>query len=144
MSTHNPNDPNVTGREATDAEIARRNAYVKGRNDENNVQRQVRGYERASVQAQANDSAASGLLVGLLIALLAGGVGAMLYFMGGDRTAPVSLPETDIDVTEVEVPEVEAPDINMEVPEVEVPDVEAPEVEVPEVNAEAPEAPAAE
>lgn len=143
MSTNNLNDPNVKGnvtaREATDAEVARRNAYVKGRNDENNVQRQVRGYERASAQAQANDSAASGLLVGLLIALLAGGVGAILYFAGSDRTAPVSIPDTDINVTEVEVPEVEAPDVDIEAPDVEVPDVE-----VPDVNVEAPEAPEAE
>ena len=108
------------------------------------------------LQSRADDNAASGLLLGLFIALLAAGVGAALYFLSGDRTAPVAVPQiqkettTEKETTIIErdnsQPAVEPPDVQVNVPEVSVPEVSAPEVNVPDVNItnEIPAEPAAE
>lgn len=98
MPTNNVNDSSINGiqgREATPEEIARRDGYVQGRNDENYVQGSVRAQERAAAQTAANDGAASGLIVGLMIALLAGAVGAAVYFLSTDSTTPVVAPEVE-------------------------------------------------
>ena len=55
----------VSGRPATPEEIAKREGYVQGRSDEDYVQRNLRSQEGAIAQSRADDSAASGLLVGL-------------------------------------------------------------------------------
>ncbi len=158
--TANPNDqpnPNlggVRGREATPEEIARRDGYVKGRTDENYVQGGLRSQERVAAQAQVNDSAASGMIIGITIAVLAALVGAALYFLTGDRNnvAPVAVPqierertiekETTVIEREVPSPDVSLPDVQVDVPDVQV---NVPEVPAPDVNItnEAP-APAAE
>ena len=123
----------VKGRPATPEEIAKREGYVQGRSDEDYVQRNLRSQESAIAQSRADDSAASGLLLGLLIALLAAGAGAAFYFLGGDRTptAPVAAPpvqkETIKEKTIIEKqsspPAVSAPDVNITVPDVKAPDV---------------------
>ena len=170
----NPNNPNidgVRGREATPEEIARRDGYVQGRNDENVVQGTARSRERAAAQAAANDSAASGLVVGLIIALLAAGVGAAVYFLADPEPTPVVAPKVEKEpqvqreiIREKETTIIErdnstpapAPDVNVSVPETPAPDVNiinqepaepepaaepAPEPE-PAVEAPATEAPA--
>ena len=133
----NPNNPNidgVRGREATPEEIARRDGYVQGRNDENYVQGAVRGQERAVAQQTANDSAASGLIVGLMIALLAAGVGAAVYFLSGNSTpTPVVAPEVE------QPPKVEK-EIIREKTIIERNNTTTP-APTPEVNIEAPQAP---
>lgn len=134
----NPNIDGVRGREATPEEIARRDGYVQGRNDENVMQGTARSRERAAAQAAANDSAASGLIVGLIIALLAAGVGAAVYFMARPEPTPVVAPEVDREpqvqreiIREKETTVIErdnstsapAPDVNISVPETPAPDV---------------------
>ena len=123
----------VSGRPATPEEIAKREGYVQGRSDEDYVQRDLRSQEGAIAQSRSNDSAASGLIVGLLIALLAAGAGAAFYFLGGDRTptAPATAPtvqkETIKEKTIIEKqsppPAVSLPDVKVTVPDVKVPDV---------------------
>ncbi len=137
MAINNPNDPNIDGirgREATPEEIARRDGYVQGRTDENYVQGAVRGQERVNAQEIANDSAASGLIVGLMIALLAAGVGAAVYFLARPEPAPVVTPEVEKTpqvqketvrektIIERQAP-APAPDVNISVPETPAPDV---------------------
>ncbi len=134
MATDNhPSDQNldgVRGREATPEEIAQRDGYVRGRTDENYVQQNLRGQERGIAQSRADDNAASGLLLGLFIALLAAGVGAALYFLSGDRTAPVAVPQiqkettTEKETTIIErdnsQPAVELPDVQVDAPDVNI------------------------
>lgn len=137
----------VSGREATREEIARRDGYVQGRNDENYAQGALRTQERMIAQERANDSAASGMLVGLLIALLAAGAGAALYFFTGDRTnvVPVAVPQVEKETTkettiierEVQAPEVSLPDVQVDVPEVNLPDVDINEASEPVAEPEA-------
>lgn len=134
----------VQGREATPEEIARRDAYRQGRSDANYAQNQLRNQEQAAAYAREESSAASGVVVGLLIALLAGAVGVALYFLTGSRSNPVpataptiereSVIERETTVIERDnpAPDVSLPDVQVEVPEVSVPDVN---VNVPEVNA---------
>lgn len=166
MTNQNDNLSGVHGRKATPEEIARRDGYVKGRNDENYVQGSLRSQGRVAAQAQINDSAASGMLIGIIIAILAAVVGGAMYFLTGDRTnvAPIAVPqierektiekETTIIEREVPSPDVSLPDVQIDVPEIQI---EAPEVSAPDVNvidetvepkaeepAEAVEAPAAE
>lgn len=148
---NNPSHQNldgVSGREVTPEEIAQRDGYVRGRSDENSVQNSLRGQDRAVAQAQANDNAASGLVFGLIIALLAAGVGAAVYFLSGDRTAPVAVPQierqttTEKETTIIEkdspAPAVSLPDVQIDVPQVEAP-------AVPDINItnQEPAAPAA-
>lgn len=141
---------NTIGRQPTPEEVARRDGYVQGRTDENYVQDSARGQERAVAQARANDSAASGIVFGLCIALLAAVAGGAIYFLMGDRTNvdPVSVPQIEKETIEREttVIEQEAPAPAVETPAAAPPDVniQAPEVNVPDVNVtnEAPEAPA--
>ncbi len=141
----------VTGREPTPEEVARHDGYIRGRNDENYVQGSVRSQERAVAQSRANDSAASGMVLGLCIALLAAGAGAAVYFLAGDRTevAPVVVPqierekttekETTIIERESPAPAITLPDVNVPDVNIQVPDVNAPDVDV---TNETPEAPA--
>lgn len=143
----------VRGREATPEEIAQRDGYVKGRTDENYVQQNLRGQEGAIAQSRADDNAASGLLIGLFIALLAAGVGAALYFLSGDRTAPVAVPQiqkettTEKETTIIErdnpQPALQLPDVQVDVPAVSVPDVNITN-EAPAQPQAAPAEPAAE
>lgn len=145
---NNPSDQGlegVRGREATREEVARRDGYVQGRSDENYAQGTMRTQERMIAQERANDSAASGLLIGLLVALLAAGAGAALYFLTGDRTnvVPVSVPQVEKETTrettiierEVQAPDVSLPDVQVDVPDVNLPDVNITN-EVPEPAAE--------
>ncbi|MGB3571608.1 MAG: hypothetical protein WA901_11430 [Phormidesmis sp.] len=144
----------VHGRPATPEELARRDGYVKGRNDENYAQGTIRTHERVAAQAQANDSAASGLLIGLLVALVAAGAGAALYFLTGDRTntVPVAVPQIEKETTkettviEREVPssDVSLPDVQINVPDVNVPAIDAPDVNITNEAPEPAAAPAAE
>jgi len=138
----------VHGRPATPEELARRDGYVKGRNDESYAQGTIRTHERIAAQSQANDSAASGLLVGLLVAVIAAGAGVALYFLTGDRTnpAPVAVPQIERETTkETTVIEREAPSPDVSLPDVQinVPDVNVPDVNVPDVNVNVPDAGAA-
>lgn len=151
--------PGVHGREATPEEIARRDGYVRGRSDETYVQGHLRNQERADAQARANDSAAGGMLFGIILAILAAGVGAVVYFLTGDRTIPTPAPqverervierETTIIERDNPAPAVELPDVQVDVPEVSLPDIniteEAPadstEAPVPAAEAEAEAAP---
>jgi hypothetical protein len=145
MALHNQSDSQsdsqnlrgITGREATPEEVALRDGYVEGRNDEGYQQRDLRRQERAVVQAQANDQAASGMIFGLIVAVLAAGIGAAFYFLSGDRTnlVPVAVPQVQKETTIIEkqspaapapaapAPNVTLPDIRINVPEVKVPDV---------------------
>ena len=141
----------VTGREPTPEEVARHDGYIRGRNDENYVQGSVRSQERAVTQARANDNAASGMVFGLCIALLAAGAGVAAYFLLGDRpdVVPVSVPQIEREKTiekettvierdsappAVTLPDVNVPDVNIQVPEIQTPDVN--------ITNQAPEAPA--
>ena len=101
-------------------EAAKREGYVRGRNDENYVQNDLRVRERSVVST--HDSAASGLVFGLIIAMLAALVGGAFYFLGGDRgtnVMPVAVPQTEPETTN----EIKLPDVNVETPEINVPDV---------------------
>ena len=134
---NNPSETNMSGihgRPATPEEIAQRDGYVKGRSDEHYVQRDLRDQERVIAQSRANDNAASGLVFGLIIALLAAGIGAAFYFLSGDRTdvVPVAVPQiqkettTEKETTVIEKdsqPAISLPDVQVNVPEVNVPDV---------------------
>ena len=158
----NPRLDGVTGREPTPEEVARRDGYVQGRSDENYVQGSVRSQERAVAQTRANDSAASGMVLGLFLALLAAGVGAAIYFLTGDRTSvePVVVPQIERETTierdttvierespapAVELPDVNVPDVNIQVPDVDVPDVDVTdETAAPAENAEEASEPASE
>ncbi len=162
ISNNNPSDPNidgVQGRPATPEEIAQRDGYVKGRNDEHYVQGNLRDQERVVAQSRANDNAASGLVFGLIIALLAAGVGAAFYFLSGDRTdvVPVAVPQiqkettTEKETTVIErdtQPAMSLPDVQMNVPDVNVPDVnitnQTPPAPAPAAEPKAAPAPVAE
>lgn len=154
---------NVQGRPATPEEVARRDGYVQGRNDEYVTQNQVRMQEHTVARTQSDNSAASGLLTGLLIASMAAGIGAALYFLMGDRTnvVPVSAPqieretvrekETTVIEREAPTPDVSMPDVQIDVPDVSMPEVNitneapaeaAPAEAAPAEAAPAPEAPA--
>ena len=137
----------IHGRPATPEEVAQRDGYVQGRSDEHYVQRNLRDQERVVAQSRANDNAASGLVFGLIIALLAAGIGAAFYFLSGDRTdvVPVAVPQiqkettTEKETTVIErdsQPAVNLPDVQVNVPEVNVPDVN--------ITNQTPAAPAAE
>lgn len=148
----------VRGRAATPEEVAQRDGYVQGRNDEYATQSQMRAQEQLAAQRRADDSAASGLLTGLLLALLAAGVGALAYFLLTPRTdvTPATAPqieretirerETTIIEREAPTPDVSLPDVQIDVPDVSLPDVnitneapaEAEPTEAPAAEAEAP------
>jgi len=152
----NLSDPSlsgVKGRAATPEEAARRDGYVKGRNDENYTQSNLRAQERVVAEsrsrARENDSAASGMLLGLIVALIAAGVGAALYFLTGDRTnsvVPVAVPQIEKETTEkettiiereVSAPPVSLPDVQVDLPDVNVPDINVTnEASAPESAAE--------
>lgn len=156
MTNNNLSDQSLSGvhgREATPEEVARRDGYVKGRNDENYAQGNLRAQERiaaeSSARARENNSAASGMLLGLVVAALAAGVGAALYFLAGDRSnnvAPVAAPqieertierETTVIEREVPTPPVSLPDVQVDVPEVNLPDIDVTnEASEPETVAE--------
>ncbi len=137
-ANNNPNDENlegVHGRPATPEEVAQRDGYVRGRNDENYAQRNLREQDRAIAQARSDDSTASGLVFGLAIAFLAASVGVAFYFLSSDRTpAPVAAPqiqkervvekETTIIEKQAPAPAESLPDIQVDVPEVKVPDID--------------------
>ena len=154
MATNRSNIDGVTRRDATPEEVARRDGYVQGRNDENYVQDNVRRQERAAAQTAVNDSATSGLVVGFLIALLAAGIGAAVYFLGRPAPAPVAAPEVE------QAPQIQreiirertlierenaapapAPEVNVSTPETPAPEVNIINQE-PAESAPAPEAPA--
>jgi hypothetical protein len=89
-------DETITTRPATDREIAYRNGYVQGRALE-----QTENYRRRTMQARireqqarlrAENGAASGVIIGFLIALIAAVVGSIVYF-AGDRNPEVQTPE---------------------------------------------------
>lgn len=162
-NTSNSNISGVHGRAATPEEIARRDGYVQGRSDENYVQGSMRNQERAIARAEANDSAASGVLIGLSLAVLATLAGAAVYFITGDHTqvAPVAEPdiieretvrenntETTIIERESAAPSPSVPDVQIDVPDVQLPDVnvtnEAPAEPAAEPKATEPEAAAPE
>ncbi len=127
----------VSGRPATPEEIAQRDGYVRGRSDENYLQGNLREQERLVAPVQTDDSAANGMVLGIIIALLAAGVGAAVYFLSGDRTAPVAAPVIERPtVTERETTIIER---DNPVPAVTVPDVQVPEVQVPDVQVEVPD-----
>lgn len=103
-------------------DTAKREGYIQGRSDESYVQRSVRSQERAAANARSTDNAASGMVFGFVIALLAALVGGGFFLLSGDRTTnvlPVSVP----DVEAPSVTEIELPDVQVEVPDVEIPDV---------------------
>ena len=150
MTTNNPSNERldgIHGRPATPEEVAQRDGYVQGRTDESYTQNQMRAQDRAIAQSRANENAANGLMTGLLIALLAAGIGAALYFLTGDRTnvVPVSVPQTEKETVrekettiierEVQAPDVSLPDVQIDVPDVSLPDVnitnEAPAADAP-------------
>ncbi len=152
--TDSENLQGISGREATPEEIALRDGYVEGRNDEDYRQRDLRRQERAVSQAQANDEAASGVIFGLIVAVLAAGIGAAFYFLSGDRTnlVPVAVPQIQKETTIIEkqspaapapaAPNVTLPDVRINVPDVNVPDVNVPDVNITnEVPAQPPAAP---
>ena len=154
MTINNPSETNmngVHGRPATPEEIAQRDGYVQGRNDEHSVQRNLRDQERVIAQSRANDNAASGLVFGLIIALLAAGIGAAFYFLSGDRTdvVPVAVPQiqkettTEKETTVIErdsQPAINLPDVQVNVPEVNVPEVNVPDVNITNQTSPAPAA----
>lgn len=125
-----------------DEEAAKREGYVRGRNDENYVQRDLSARERSVVGA--NDSAASGLVFGLIVAMLAVLIGGAFYFLSGDRgnnVVPVAVPQTETETTN----EIKLPDVNVEMPDVNVPDVNVPDVNITnQTPAQEPTAPPAE
>lgn len=129
----NQNLSGVKGRRATPEEVARRDGYVQGRKDENSLNytlnhRQVATQERA-------DGVANGVIIGLIVALLAGGIGAALYLLSSERNVvPVSVPGSNETRTEIKLP-----DVNVEAPDVKVPEVRLPDVQVPDVNVQVPE-----
>ncbi len=163
MAIHDQSDSQnlhgITGREATPEEVALRDGYVEGRSDEGYQQRDLRRQERAVVQAQANDQASSGVIFGLIVAVLAAGIGATFYFLSGDRTnlVPVAVPQVQKETTIIEkqspaapapaAPNVTLPDVRINVPEVKAPDVnitnEAPPAQPSAAPAPAAPAPAA-
>jgi hypothetical protein len=95
-----------------------------------------------------NNSAAGGLLTGILLAtLVALGLGALFAFnRGGDNSEPAgrqTIIERTKEVVPVpQAPDVQPPDVNITVPKVEAP--KAPDVNVTIPNPTAPAAPAAE
>ena len=146
----------VTGREPTPEEVARHDGYIRGRNDENYVQGGVRSQERVVAQARANDSAASGMVFGLCIALLAAGAGVAAYFLMGDRTdvIPVTVPqiekekttekETTVIERETSAPAITLPDVNVPDVNIQVPETKAPNVNITNESPEAATEPTAE
>lgn len=125
--------PGVRGREVTPEEVARRDGYVQGRSDESYVQGNLRSREREDARARANDSAASGMLFGIVLAVLAAGTGVAVYFLAGDRAIQTPVPqverervierETTVIERENSAPAIELPDVQVDVPEVNLPDV---------------------
>lgn len=125
----------VRGRPATPEEIAQRDGYVRGRQDESHVQRDLRDrdlreYDRVIAQSRANDNAASGVVFGIAIAVVAAGVGIAAYFLlgGNDNSltpaeAPPVQRETVIErETIIERPNAapaeSLPDVQIDVPDV--------------------------
>jgi hypothetical protein len=98
--------------------------------------------------ARENNSAAGGLVTGILLAaLVALGLGALFVFNRGDSSAPTGgqtiIERTrEIPVPQPQAPDVQPPDVNITVPKVEAPQV--PDVNVTLPSPAAPEAPAAE
>ncbi|HEY9859275.1 MAG TPA: hypothetical protein V6D16_07200 [Candidatus Obscuribacterales bacterium] len=98
--------------------------------------------------ARENNSAAGGLLTGILLAaLVALGLGALFVFnRGGDSSEPAGrqtiIERTREVVPQPQAPDVQPPDVNITVPKVEAPQV--PDVNITIPSPAAPQAPATE
>lgn len=93
MTTENHNfKKSIKGRQATPQEVAYRDGYVQGKVNEYHEQRYRRAKDAQIHEHRArvreNESAASGLLLGLLLAAILGTAGAIFYFMGRDSVEP--------------------------------------------------------
>lgn len=146
--TQNPNEPyidpnTVKGRPATSEEQAYRDGYVSGRVNEDRAQANLRIQRDADSRARASNDAASGLLIGVLVALIAAAIGGIAFYLSRDTAVPETQAPTEnntvIETPQVEPPEVEVPDVNVTVPDVNITAPEAPAPEAP-VN-EAPSEP---
>lgn len=98
--------------------------------------------------ARENNSASSGLMLGILLtSLVALGLGALFLFnRGGESSAPTGSPTIiertrEVPVPQPQAPDVQPPDVNITLPKVEAPQ---PDVNVTIPSPAAPEAPAAE
>lgn len=100
-------------------EAAKRQGYMEGRHHESLVQKRVSAWRR-TVQASANNGAATGLIFGLLISGLLVVVTAFV-FLGNDQdeVVPVPVPALDSNTTDIDMP-----DVNVDAPDVQVPDVQ--------------------
>lgn len=127
----------VHGRVATPEEVAQRDGYVQGRQDEHYVQRELREYDKVIAQSRAKDNAASGVVFGIAIAIAAAAVGVAAYFLlANERTtdlAPTVAPPTQQDTLIDREPTIEqpspAPPVSLPDVQIDVPDVNAPDVD---------------
>ena len=144
---NNINDKTVKGRPASPEEIAYRDGYVRGRATEETAQRRYQRLENLQAEqiarSRANESASSGILLGLLLAIIAACIGGVAYYIAREpeaatTDAPVERETTIIERTiensreviqnppEVNLPTIEAPDIEVNVPELPGADSSAP------------------
>jgi hypothetical protein len=154
-------DNSTNARRATPDEVAYRDGYAQGRRNEQTVQSAYRQVEYENQRIREDNSAASGVVVGLVLASLVGALAGVFYFLSQSSTvapapeAPQAQPaapqppvverqttviERTVDrVREVEPPAV--PEVEINVPAPELPVVEPVQPEA--VQPAAPEAPVA-
>jgi hypothetical protein len=106
----------------------------------NQTERDVyeRELQREREIARSNTAATNGLLIGIMIAVVAGAI-AVFYALNESSRPPETQIITPPSVNVEQPPAVEPPDINITAPVIEPPAVEAPDVNIttPEVAPEA-------
>lgn len=128
------NDNTVKGRPASPEEVAYRDGYIRGRATEDQAQNQQRHMDdiRAEqmAQARANESASSGLLAGLLIAIIAACIGGGAYYFTRDTEPATTEAPVERETTIIERTVENNREIIQNPPEVNLPDIQVPEVDV--------------
>ncbi len=102
MANHNPKqetnqslDNAVNGREVTPEEIAYRNGYVRGREQEDRLYREELRLRQEQQRALSNSNTTAGVFLGIVLLILAGCVGGVIWAIARPDNAlqqPITTP----------------------------------------------------